>query len=90
MPRNHNTKQILATGDISSPNTAIKLDKKSGNLNHFKSITIKERIKNILQIIANRAIKAKKVLLNIGFIYFNKIQDKKITQKAFLVVGLLL
>ena len=90
LPTSQIIKQILATGAISSPKTAIKLARKLGNLNHFKSMIIKERTKNTLQIMANRAINAKKVLLNILFIRFNKIQDKKITQKAFLVVGLLL
>ncbi len=87
-PISQMTKLILATGAISRPNTAIKLAKKSGNLNHFNSIIIKERMKNTLQIMANLAINAKKDLLKILFIISIKIQDKKITQKAFLVVGL--
>jgi hypothetical protein len=37
---------------------------------------------------AKRAINAKKDLLNRLLMIMNKIQDKKITQKAFLVVGL--
>jgi hypothetical protein len=87
-PINQMPKQILATGAISKPKTAIKLAKKSGNLNHFTSIIIKERMKNTLQIMANRAINAKKDLLKTLLMLLNKIQDKKITQKAFLVVGL--
>ncbi len=87
-PSSQIAKQILATGAISRPKTAIKLAKKSGNLNHFTSITIKESTKKTLQIMANRAINAKKDLLKRLLIVMNKIQDKKITQKAFLVVGL--
>lgn len=87
-PINQMPKQILATGAISRPKTAIKLAKKSGNLNHFTSIIIRERMKNTLQIMANRAINAKKDLLKTLLMLLNKIQDKKITQKAFLVVGL--
>jgi hypothetical protein len=45
-------------------------------------------MKNTLQIMANRAINAKKDLLKTLLMLLNKIQDKKITQKAFLVVGL--
>jgi hypothetical protein len=82
------TKHILATGAISSPKTAIKLAKKSGSLNHFTNIIIKDSIKKTLQIMAKRAINAKKDLLNRLLMIMNKIQDKKITQKAFLVVGL--
>jgi hypothetical protein len=78
----------LATGAISKPKTAIKLAKKSGNLNHFTSMIMREKMKNTLQIMANRAINAKKDLLKTLFMILNKIQDKKITQKAFLVVGL--
>jgi hypothetical protein len=44
--------------------------------------------KKRLQTIANLAIKAKKALLKILFIFIIDLQDKKITQKAFLVVGL--
>lgn len=44
--------------------------------------------KKILQIIASLAIKAKNALLKILFIFRIELQDKKITQKAFLVVGL--
>ena len=63
-PSNHIAKQIFTTGDISNPNTAMKLAKKSGILNHFKSIFIKESTNAKLQIMAKRAIKAKKDLLN--------------------------
>ena len=61
---NQIAKQILTTGDISNPKTAMKLARKSGILNHFKSIFIKESTNSKLQIIANRATKAKKDLLN--------------------------
>jgi hypothetical protein len=44
--------------------------------------------KKALQIIANLAINAKKALLKILLIVDIEIQDKKITQKGFLVVGL--
>jgi len=57
-------KQIFTTGDISKPKIAMKLAIKSGILNHFKSIFIKESTNAILQIIASRAIKAKNDLLN--------------------------
>jgi hypothetical protein len=57
-------KDIFTTGDISSPKTAMKLAKKSGILNQLSSIFIKVSTKAILQIIARRAIKAKKDLLN--------------------------
>ena len=70
-PNNQIKKVILATGDISSPKTAIKLAKKSGNLNHLKSIIIKESIKKTLQIIANREIKAKKPCVNIFLMILN-------------------
>lgn len=57
-------KQIFTTGDISKPKMAKKLAIKSGILNHFKSIFIKESINATLQIMASRAIKAKNDLLN--------------------------
>jgi hypothetical protein len=44
--------------------------------------------KKALQIVANLAIKAKKALFKILLIVDIKLQDKKITQKGFLVVGL--
>jgi hypothetical protein len=81
-------KQILATGAITKPKTALKLAKKSGNLNHLYSMCITVSTKKTLQIIASRAIKAKNALLKILFILGIELQDKKITQKAFLVVVL--
>lgn len=78
-PINQIVKQIFTTGDISRPKTAIKLAKKSGILNHFKSIFIKESINAILQIMANLAIKAKNDLLNKLPMSLNSLQDKKIT-----------
>ncbi len=47
-----------------------------------------EKTVKTLQIIASLPINAKKELLNIFFMRFYVLQDKKITQKAFLVVGL--
>jgi hypothetical protein len=88
IPINQRIKQILAIGAINSPNTAKKLAKKLGNGNHLKSIYIVVSTKKILQMIANLAIKAKKALLKKLLIKDNKLQDKKITQKGFLVVGL--
>jgi hypothetical protein len=88
MPMNHRVKQILATGDMTSPKTAMKFAKKSGNLNHLYSMCITVRTKKTLQMIANLAINAKKALLKIALIICIEVQDKKITQKGFLVVGL--
>lgn len=88
IPNIHMPKLILATGDISRPKTAIKLAKKAGNLNHFKSIIIKLSIKNTLQIMASLAKNANTEFLKICFMGYNSLQDKKITEKGFLVVGL--
>lgn len=88
IPISHKTKQILAIGDITNPKMAIKLAKKSGILSHLKNICITVSTNKTLHIMANLAIKAKKALLKIWFIIWIKLQDKKITQKGFLVVGL--
>ena len=90
IPINHSTKHILAIGDMTKPKTAKKLAKKSGNGTHLKNICIIVITKKALQIIANLAINAKKALLKILFMFDIRIQDKKITQKGFLVVGLCL
>jgi len=64
-------KLILAAGDISKPKTAIKLARKSGNLNHFKNMIISDSTKKTLHIMANFARKPKTELLKICFMLFN-------------------
>ena len=64
MTMNQMVKLILTTGEATKPKIAIKLAIKLGILNHLNSIFIKLNANAKLQIMANRAIKAKKDLLN--------------------------
>ena len=81
-------KPMLSIGATTKPKIAMKLAIKSGMANQENNIFITLNKKVRLQIMAKRAINAKRDLLKRLAIFLNCIQDKKITQKAFLVVGL--